>query len=161
MNRVMFDSVNIKGIPHLGGNMVAYYTNGIGEASAAEIESAFPGWSHVPIDVKGDNAHIARVADVETLDITPARTEEWIRQFNDDNPAFHTGGRPVIYCNRSTIPAVRLGTGRWLLGKDYYLWVAAPKSMYTGFGVVACQNVWSRTFNSSVVFSDQWVPSKS
>jgi hypothetical protein len=160
MNRIMYDSVNIKGIPHIGGTMAAYYTNGIGETSAGEVNEEFPDWAHVPIDVTGDNPHIARVADVETLDISPARTEQWIADFNWNNPAFRSGGRPVIYCNRTTIPAVREGTGKYRLGHDYYLWVAAPHSMYTGFGVVACQNIWSRTYNSSVVFSGQWMPSR-
>jgi hypothetical protein len=160
MNRIMFDSVNIKGVPRIGGNMVAYYTNGFGEVNASVVDADFPHWAHVPIDVTGANARIARVADVETQDISPDHTEQWITDFNRDNPAYHDGGRPVIYCNKSTIPAVRVGTGKWILGRDYYLWVAAPRSMYTGLGVVACQNVWSRTFNSSVVFSSEWMPSR-
>jgi hypothetical protein len=36
--------------------------------------------------------------------------------------------RPTIYCSRSVIPAVRAGTGSYILGKDYDIWVAD----YTG-----------------------------
>lgn len=161
MNRIMFDSVNLYGIPKIGGQLVAFYLDGIyAVASIAEVEAMFPKWQHVPIDVMGNRPDYARVFDVESGDIKPEDTERIITDYKRESPWYKTGGRPIIYCNRSTIPDVRLGTGKYLLGHDYFLWVAAPNSLYSGFGVVACQNVWSRTFNSSVVFSDQWMPSK-
>jgi hypothetical protein len=118
----------------------------------------FPKWQHVPIDVKGDRPDYARVFDVETFDIPPWKTETIITAYRAHNPVSRAGHRPVIYCNRSTIPAVREGTGKYILGTDYLLWVAAPGSIYTGHGVIACQNVWSRTYDSSVVLSDTWMP---
>lgn len=160
-NRIMFDSVNLHGIPRIGGELVAYYLDGLyAVASIAEVESLFPKWQHVPIDVKGNRPDYARVFDVETGDIRSEDTERIITDYNRESPYYKTGGRPIIYCDKSTIPAVRTGTGKYRLGHDYYLWVAAPKSLYTGFGVVACQNIWTRTYNSSAVFSDQWMPSK-
>jgi hypothetical protein len=168
-NRIMFDSVNLHGIPRIGGKLVAYYLDGLyAVASIAEVEELFPTWQHVPIDVKGDRPDFARVFDVETGDIEPGQLEGICRDYQRESPYYKTGGRPIVYCNRSTIPAVRQGTGANVLGRDYFLWVGTGDgTVYTGSdligpyakrGVVACQNIWTRTYNSSVVLSDQWMP---
>lgn len=156
--RTMYDSVNLRGIPRTGADMVAYYWNGTYAQSAADVEAQFPHSQHVPIDVLGNAAAHVRVADVESEDIAPEHTEQWITDFNENNWLYEHGARPVIYCNQSTIPAVRKGTGRWLLGLDYFLWIAAPGGMVSGYGIVACQNIWSRTYDSSVVFATEWMP---
>ena len=58
----------------------------------------------------------------------------------------------VVYCNRATIPQVRVDTGTQVLGVDYFLWVATldgtlvtpgPEHLdgppYTYPGVIGCQ----------------------
>lgn len=160
-NRIMYDSLYLKGIPKSGAQLTACYLNGRNAVSSiAEVEDMFPRTRIVSIDVTGDRPDYARVFDIETGDISPEDCERIISDYELESPWFRSGGRPVIYCNRSTIPAVRQGTGRYALARDYYLWVAAPGSMYTGPGVVACQNIWERTYDSSVVFSDQWMPTR-
>jgi len=81
----------------------------------------------------------------------------------------------VVYCNRATIPEVRVGTGTQVLGVDYFLWVAtldgtlvtpgpvhlaAPP--YTYPGVVACQirgaGLTGGDWDQSLVFESKiWV----
>lgn len=169
MTRTMYDSVNLHDIPRTGGQMVAYYLNGLyAVASIAEVNDLFPTWKHVPIDVKGDRADFARVFDVETGDIEPGQLEQICKDYQRESPYYKYGGRPVVYCNRSTIPAVRTGTGQNVLGRDYFLWVGTGDgTVYTGSeltgpyaknGVVACQDKWGRTYNSSVVIADLWMP---
>jgi hypothetical protein len=169
--RIIYDSVNLRGVPRLGSKIIAYYLNGdYAVSSIAEVNDLFPGWQQVPIDVKGNRPDYARVFDVESGDISPGQLEGIITDYKRESPYYRDGGRPEIYCNRSTIPAVREGTGGYLLGRDYYLWVGTGDgTVYTGaeltgpyakHGVNACQNIWTRTYNSSVILSDAWMPSR-
>lgn len=168
--RKMYDSIDLKQVPK-DGDMVAYYLNGkYAVPTITYVEKLFDPmrYSLVPIDVIGNRADYARVADVETGDIRPEFTEQWISDFNASNPSYEHGGRPEIYCNRNTIAAVRVGTGRYLLGRDYYLWVATGDGTiyrgenltgpYAKNGVNACQAYWHKGYDESVVFSDQWMP---
>ena len=179
MNRIMYDSDRYLKIPLTGSQMIAYYLNGEGAVPSVEaVEKRFPGQTLVPVDALGDRASYGRVADVETGDISPIHAAGWISNFNATNPAYKSGGRPVIYCNRSNIPAVREGTGKFVLGRDYYLWVATldgskfttddliklDTGPFTGsMPVIACQTESVDTgeyhYDRSVVYSAQWIPS--
>lgn len=162
--RTLWDSVALPGITKAKrGDLVAYYLNGrkFAVPSVAYVEGLFSPelYRLVPIDVVGDRAADARVVDVETEDVDPNSLEQWIQDFNEGNPSYDGGGRAEVYCSRDTIPAVRTGTGQYLLGRDYYLWIATGDgTLYRGPGVNACQNVWSRTFDSSVVYDPRWMP---
>lgn len=170
MTRIMYDSINIQGIPRTGAEIIPWYINGKYAVTLSTVNARFPEdkFSLPPIDVFGDMAHYARILDVETGDASPEQCEQWITDFNRDNPAYKTGGRPEIYCDRDNIGAVRTGTGKYLLGRDYFLWVATGDgTIYTGDdlagpyakeGVNACQIRWYRTYDSSVVFTDKWMP---
>jgi hypothetical protein len=156
-NRTMYDSDNLATVPKTGATMIAYYLD---INNSEEVSNLFPKWSQIPIDRHGTNPHLARVFDVETGAINPDdNLADLITEFNETSVFFKTGGRPVIYCDRSNIATVRKNTGKYILGKDYYLWVSAPDGpLYTGTGVVACQNIFGNGYDSSVVFSSQWVP---
>jgi len=64
------------------------------------------------------------VLDVENGDASPSQVEGWIR-------ARKAAGypRPTIYCSESNVPAVRAGSGPYVLNVDYDLWVAS----WTGY----------------------------
>lgn len=164
--RTMYDAVNLNAVPK-AARMVAYYLNGLYVVeSVAWVRSKFPNAILVPIDVIGDRADYALVGDVETGDMRPEHTEQWITDWRMTNPAHKVGGTPTLYCDRSTIPAVRTGTGPYLLGRDYHLWIATGDgTIYTGQGlsgpfakdgVVACQDIWKRLYDSSLVFDASW-----
>jgi hypothetical protein len=158
----MYDSIDLQGITGAKpGDIIAYYLNGgFAVPSILAVENLFSParFRLASIDVQGTRPDYARIADVETGAMRPGQLEQWLQDFAETNPAYEGGGRGEVYCSRSTIPAVRAGTGRYVLGRDYYLWVATGDgSLYTGPGVNACQNVWSRLFDSSVVFDPRWL----
>lgn len=137
-----YDGVVLAEIPDTGAPYLLYYVNGEYKQSLAEVEARFPADDHtlLGVDVTGAGAAEAVIADVEFGDISAESLETWIEQWNAGNPAYAKAGRPVVYCARSTIPAVRQGTGKYVLGKDYYLWISTlDGTHYTGDGVVACQ----------------------
>lgn len=156
--RIMVDSVELSGMRDVPCDIVAFYTDLV---STAEAAAMYPGKRYNPIDRRGNTPQISRTLDVEPGCFWPANgCESYITEWNARNPAYHNGGRLVIYCSRGTIGEVRTGTGKYVHGKDYFLWVATGDgSLYTGPGVVACQNIWSRTYDSSVVYSSAWMPS--
>lgn len=162
-NRTMFDAININNMP-LTAQMYAYYLNGkYAVKSVAAVEARFSPdkYSLIPIDVIGDRADYARVFDVETGDITADQLETIFDQYKEVSPYYKTGGRPVVYCDRASIGAVREGTGKYILNKDYYLWVSTlDGTLFRETGVIACQfrNV-AGQYDVSEVYSDEWVPS--
>lgn len=160
-----YDATNLYGIPRpvSSKDVVSYYLNGdFGVQTVKHVESLFPGVALNPIDVIGNRASYALTADVESGDLSPADCDEWVTEFRTDNPAFKRGIHPKIYCDRANIPAVRVGTGKYLLGRDYLLWVATGDgTVYTGgdltgpyakSGVAACQDKWYRLYDSSAIF---------
>src|SRR5580700_4656047 len=95
-NRIMYDSVNLYGIPRPvpSNGLVAFYLDGpYAVASVAEVEALFPKISLVPIDVNGSRANYARALDVETGDATPEMCEQWLTEFKATNPRYAVGGR--------------------------------------------------------------------
>jgi hypothetical protein len=160
MLRTMFDSVTPRVAPR-NCELFGYYLNGsYAVPSISYVTNLYPPpISLVPIDANATRADFARVLDVERFDATPAQCEQWLTDFKEKNPSYHNGGRGVIYTTRSSIPAVRIGTGKYVLGKDYYLWIATGDgTLFTGEGVIACQNYWHKTYDSSVVYSPEWLP---
>jgi hypothetical protein len=166
--RILYDSIVPRGIlsapaaARPRGTMVAYYLNGdFAVGSVAAVEELFPPdyYRLLPIDVRGTRPGAARAADVETGDMTPEMLEQWLQDFAGGNPGYAGGARGEIYCNRSSIAAVRAGTGRYVLGRDYCLWVATGDgTVYWQPGVNACQNVWGRLYDQSVIFDAGFLP---
>jgi Fibronectin type III domain len=117
----MYDGINAlaagiaKSFPNAA--MVAGYVNGTYAWTDAEW-NLFPHATHVSISVTA-SANEGDVLDVESGDATPAQTAGWIKQRKASGYY-----RPSIYCNLSTVPAVREGTGAYILGQDYDIWVA-------------------------------------
>lgn len=104
-----------RAFPH--ADIIAGYINGNYVWSQADW-NLFPNATHVYISVTA-SADDGDILDVEAGDATPGETEGWIAKRKSSGY-----GRPTIYCNRSTIPAVREGTGGYILGRDYDIWVA-------------------------------------
>jgi hypothetical protein len=158
----MYDGVTLASIPARGSQMIGYYLNGeYAVATVTGVEKLFPRKVLVPIDVTGARANYARVLDVESGDASPATAAEWVQSFKLVNPSYPHGGRPVIYCNRSTLGAVlaAMHAAGQLAGREFYLWIATQDgTQYHGPGVIACQT-WDRGgYDESVVYSDQWMP---
>lgn len=176
MTRTMYDSVNLHGIPRPlpPHSVVAYYLDGhYAVASVAEVEAMFPNTSLNPIDVNGTRANFARTLDVESGDATPEQCEQWLTDFKADNPRYAVGGRGLLYSDQANLEAIRVGTGRYVLGRDYSLWVATGdglvvtpeylRAKYPGYAwpdgcVTACQNLWHRTYDSSVILNANFLP---
>jgi fibronectin type III domain protein len=97
--------------------MVAGYINGKFAWSQSDW-NLFPHAKHVTISITA-SADAGDVLDVEAGNATPAETGGWIGK-RKVSGLF----RPSIYCSRSVIPAVRQGTGSYILGRDYDIWVA-------------------------------------
>lgn len=123
--RTMYDGISVlapgiaAAFPEV--EMIARYLNGGYAWGEAQI-GLFPAAEHVTISVTAA-ANEGDVLDVESGDATPDQTAGWIAMRKASGLY-----RPTIYCSRSVIPAVRIGTGPFILGKDYDIWVAD----YTG-----------------------------
>jgi hypothetical protein len=121
----MYDGINAlaAGIARQFPNAakIAGYINGTFAWSQAEWD-LFPHADHVTISVTAA-ANAGDVLDVEVGDAAPNQSAGWIAMRKAAGLY-----RPTIYCSRSVIPAVRAGTGSYILGKDYDIWVAE----YTG-----------------------------
>lgn len=117
----MYDGINAlaAGIARSFPNaaMIAGYINGAYAWTQADW-NLFPHANHVQITVTA-SADAGDVLDVEAGDATPGQTAGWIERRKASGYY-----RPSIYCSRSVIPAVRQGTGAYILGRDYDIWVA-------------------------------------
>jgi hypothetical protein len=144
-----YDSVNIHAIPKSieDGSVISFYLYGdFAVASVLTVQKQFGSKVHYnPIDVNGRRANFARTVDVETGNVKPETLEEYITEWNAQSPYYANGGRCEVYCNRSTIPAVRAGTGKYILGRDYALWVA------TGDGTIATSETLDLRYNGSII----------
>ena len=100
-----------------GAAKVAGYANGTYAWSRADWD-LFPHADHVTISVRA-SANAGDVLDVENGDATPAQAAGWIAMRHADGLY-----RPTVYCSLSVVPAVRSGTGHYILGRDYDIWVA-------------------------------------
>lgn len=153
--RTMYDGINADAAPIAKAfpqaAMVAGYANGAYAWSAAEW-ALFPAAEHVTISVTA-SADEGDVLDVEKGDATPAQTEAWIAMRKAAGLY-----RPTVYCDLATVPAVRTGTGKYVLGTDYDLWVAdydgSTASTYAG--CAAKQYATTSTCDISAVYDDAW-----
>jgi hypothetical protein len=116
MTRTMYDSTVAGDIPP-AAEIVAGYIDGPFAWTSEEWDK-FPHAVHVTISTSGEG-NAGDVLDVEADDATPAQAGPWIARRK--LAGLH---RPTIYCDRDSIPAVRAGTGKFILGKDYDIWVA-------------------------------------
>jgi hypothetical protein len=94
----LYDSVNAKTIPP-GAQLVAGYVDGA-YANVADLKKRFPHAYVVTITVFGKAG--ARVADVETGDLTPPQGAKWALA------ELHSGRRPTIYTSAAVMPAMKL-----------------------------------------------------
>jgi hypothetical protein len=157
MTRIMYDNTVAHGIP-AEADMVAGYIDGEFAWTASEWD-VFPRAAHVTIATSA-STNAGDVLDVEKYDATPPQAGPWIARRKQAGLY-----RPTIYCDRVNIPAVRAGTGDYVLGEDYDIWVAdwtgAPHTVIApGPGeLVACSAVQylnTSGYDLSVVFDDQW-----
>jgi hypothetical protein len=152
--RLMYDGIypDAATIAALHPQMVAGYLDG-SWAWSAEDWGYFPSSTVKVQIVVTASANEGDVLDVENGDATPAQTEGWIRMRKA--AGYY---RPTIYCNLSTVPAVRSGTGPYVLGTDYDLWVAdyddSTASVYSNS--VATQYETTDDWDVSAVYDDEW-----
>jgi acylpyruvate hydrolase len=137
--------------------MVAGYVNGNYAWAQADWD-LFPHANHVTISITA-SANAGDVLDVEPGNATPEQTAGWIEQRKASGYY-----RPTIYCNLGTIPAVRQGTGAYILGVDYDIWVAdwtgSPHEVTApGTPVATCsatQYESTTGYDASVVYDEGW-----
>jgi peptidoglycan hydrolase-like protein with peptidoglycan-binding domain len=151
----MYDGINSlasvihRDFPH--AVLVAGYANGSYAWTEAEW-GLFPASAQVTISVTA-SADAGDVLDVENYDATPAQTQGWIRMRKASGYY-----RPTIYCSLDTVPAVRGGTGPYVLGKDYDLWVASydgsTASPYTGSSVKQYES--TANYDLNIVYDGGW-----
>jgi hypothetical protein len=155
MTRIMYDAVaaNARGLVAKNPQMLAIYITGSADIQWTNADVAmFP---HVPTWVRIDQAGAgapnvkATVKDVEPGCYRPENIPHFIF-----DPSVE---RPTVYCDRSDLAAVM---ARWK--KD--IWLAAPGLSLAecqalranNKQIVAVQNVFGGTFDSSVVLDDHW-----
>jgi hypothetical protein len=165
-NRIMGDSTTLADIP-TSVAVVATYGNGSYATTEAAVEARFPRarYGHARIDVNGERADIANVLDVETGDATPPVARVWVQSFRK----LHPGQLPVVYCNRSPMPAVIAECAKAGLvpGAHYGLWIATLDGTEVphraGDGIVACQHKGAAQtgghWDESVIYDPNiWLP---
>lgn len=148
----MYDSVNVDGIPS-GATIVAGYYYGT-YANLTAMRERFPKAVVVGITPTASVADgIVDVLDVETGDATASQTEGWITA--QKAKGYY---RPTIYTSLSNVPAVRQGTGKYVLGTDYDLWVADydgnENVVYAG--AAAKQFKSTSGYDESVIYDSAW-----
>lgn len=155
MTRLMYDGINslAAGIARQFPNaaMIAYYLNGAYAWTQAQRD-LFPHAGHVTITVTA-SANAGDVLDVETGDATPDQAEGWITMRKAAGLY-----RPTLYGSLDTVPALRIGTVKWVLGRDWDLWVAhytgQPHVAYPG--AAATQYESTPGYDASEVHDPLW-----
>lgn len=161
MTVLMYDGINAlaSGIASEFPNaaMVAGYLNG-NYAWSQQDWDLFPHANHVEITITA-STNAGDVLDVEAGDATPDQAAGWIAMRKA--AGYY---RPTIYCSRSVIPAVRAGTGSYVLGTDYDIWVAdytgsAHEVTAPGSPSATCsatQYESTANYDVSMVYDDGW-----
>jgi hypothetical protein len=158
---LMYDGINAlaagiaKEFPNAA--MVAGYING-SYAWSQQDWDLFPHATQVEVTITA-STNAGDVLDVEAGDATPSQTAGWIAMRKA--AGYY---RPTIYCSRSVIPAVRAGTGSYILGQDYDIWVAdytgtAHEVTAPGSPSVTCsatQYESTANYDVSTVYDDGW-----
>jgi hypothetical protein len=149
----MYDGISMDaaGIAKLNPKYVAGYLDGAYAWTSAEW-ALFPNAVKVQVVITA-SANEGDVLDVETGDASPDQTAGWIEMRKA--AGYY---RPTIYCNLSTVEAVRTGTGKYVLGTDYDLWVAdyddSTAQVYAG--AVAKQYKTTSGYDANIVFDTSW-----
>lgn len=153
MTLIMRDSVSPLAIPLSGTQIAAGYDDGTFN-DVHTLHNRFPHVPNVLIDVNGGLPR-ANVRDWETGD-KAGSLESWVGEHNQASGVKDA----VVYCNRSTIAEVRELTGKFVLGEDYYLWVATlDGTVITPSqqpGLVACQDKGSQQVHANYDESIVW-----
>lgn len=153
--RTMYDGINAdaagiaRDFPDAA--MIAGYLDGAYAWTAAEW-GLFPRAQHVTI-VTSANQNAGDVLDVEPGDATPGETAGWIAMRKAAGLY-----RPTIYCSLSTVQAVRVGTGSFILGRDWDLWVGDWDGTAAVPYPAAAAKQYKDTpgYDQSAVFDDGW-----
>lgn len=151
---LMYDGISIlaAGIAraHPNAMRIAYYIDGRYAWTQAEID-LFPHADHVTIAVR-PTTNAGDVLDVEPGDAAAAAAGGWIAMRKAAGLY-----RPTIYCSRSVIPAVRAGTGSYVLGKDYDIWVAEYTGIPHQVGLCAATQYESTPdWDATAVYNQDW-----
>lgn len=165
MSRIMYDGEGAfaaeiaKNFPH--ATVIAGYANGSKSIWSAADWDHFPHAGHVVISVLA-SADVGDVLDVETGDAEARDVGSWIAKRKASG--YH---RPTIYTVKSKISEVRKGSGRYVLGRDYDIWIADPTGKPHEFTVpgtrITCpvvQYYWDKGgkgyYDASVIYDSGW-----
>jgi hypothetical protein len=146
--RLMYDSYDGTGIPG-NARMVAGYP--------WWPQSSWNKFAAVPeiLVVTSASENSGDVLDCESGDATPDQCGPWIKMRKAAGYF-----RPTIYCGASNVAAVRQGTGSYVLGTDYDLWIAewngSPASAYPGSVAHQYYNQPNQLYDLSSVFDPDW-----
>lgn len=147
---ILRDSIDPNHIPLNGLSAVAGYGDGLYQWSSSGW-ARFPS-SIVPLSIVVNPANRGDILDVESYDATPADTPGWADRF-------HRPGRraPTIYCNRSTIGAVRAAMG----SRPFDWWAATLDGTQNVPGAVAVQyagsSITGANYDESVILDPTWI----
>lgn len=141
---LMRDSVNASLIP-LDTPVVAGYGDGLYMWSSADWARFTNNIALSIVVFAGDSGDIL---DVENGDASPSDVPGWIDRFNRANRR-----RATIYCNRSTIDAVRAAAGN----RAFDWWAATLDGTQSVPGAVAVQYTDTGAYDESVILDPRWV----
>jgi hypothetical protein len=157
MTRYMYDAthVNVSTIP-TDAAVIAGYDTGTAEIKWTEDDwAAFPNAQHVHVDQGAEGAPVrtATVMDVEPRAYTVNDIPDW------ENKC--TAVRPTAYVNGSELREALAAT-------DHEIWLADPgisdeealAKMAANPRIVAIQNLWTNTFDRSVIGDPTWPAAK-
>lgn len=134
------------------GNLIGYYIAGNSFIWTDAEKRLFPPDSLVSITLTASFLG-ADVLDVEPGGASPSQCHDWIA--GKKAQGYY---RPTIYCSLANVPAVRAGTGAFILGKDYDLWVAKwdGNSTLPYPSAIAKQETDAGPYDVSVVYDPAW-----
>lgn len=117
--RLMYDDYDGTTIPTSAPMVARYHW-----WTTAQVERFIKTGVPIVLIATQANQDYGDVLDVEAGDATPSQAHGWLAMRKKSAPYNKPGTRPTIYCARSNVTAVRAGTGSYVLGVDYDLWVA-------------------------------------
>lgn len=122
--RTMYDGINADAaaIHSLWqpGSLVGYYTAGNSYIWTQAEKAMFPESALVGITLTAASARWEDdVLDIERGGATVDEAADWIRRKKESGYF-----RPTLYASLAIIPSIRVATGKYILGRDYDIWVA-------------------------------------
>lgn len=144
--RIMYDSVNVEGIP-ADAQMVAGYVDGLYKNTSL-LRNRFPHAIVVSIAVSS-HTDDGEVLDVEKGNATPAESVGWVQMRR------RAGANPSVYCNSFIWPVVRNAFHTAGVAEPHY-WIADWDGVQSiPSGAVAKQFTNGKNYDTSVV-ADYW-----